>query len=172
MSFITQNYKLFILLIALLSMPAAGAYAQGGQSTPEELGKSKAAATQANDKAALKALIHPEVLKHMQENNPQKLEELLQAWMQITIPENYMFGVKPVSEISEYDAKTQSMNVTGQTMHFPIPPTHFMVFVIEQEQTVKVGGKEEKRMMKIPLGVDPIRQDKGKWYILLPVIQQ
>lgn len=171
MSFITQNYK-FLLLAVLLSIPAAGAYAQGGQSTPDELGKTKAAATQAKDKAALKALIHPQVLKHMQENNPEKLEELLQAWTEITIPENYMFGVKPVSEISEYDTKTQSMNVTGQTMHFPVPPTHFMVFVVEKEQTVDVGGKKEKRTVKIPLGVDPIRQDKGKWYILLPVVQQ
>ena len=81
----------------------------------------------------------------VREARPQLLEPIMK--MEITIPENYMFGVKPVSEISEYDTKTQSMNVTGQTMHFPVPPTHFMVFVVEKEQTVDVGGKLNTKQM-------------------------
>lgn len=172
MSYITQNYKRSLLFALLLLIPHASAFSQGGQSTPQGLGQLKAAATQAKDKSALKSLIHPQVVKHMQENDPEKLEQLLGAWTVIAIPENYLFAVKPVSEISEYDARSQSMNVTGQTMYFPVPPTHFMVFVVEQEKTVNVGGKEEKKTVKIPLGIDPIREEDGKWYILLPVVKE
>ena len=46
-----------------------------------------------------------------------------------------------------------------------------MVFVVEQENTVNVGGKEETKTERIPLGVDPIREENGKWYILLPGVK-
>jgi len=143
--------------------------AQGGQSTPEGLGPSKAATTQAKDKAALKALIHPEVVEHMQEHAPAKLEEILNAWTVIAIPENYLFAVKPVSEIGEYDAKTQTMNVTGQPMYFPVPPSHFMVMVAETQKTDSEG---KTQTVRVPLGIDPISQIGGKWYIILPGVKE
>ena len=168
MSCLTSKSKKLLLVTVLLLLPFTSALAQSGQSTPEELGKSKAVATQAKDKAALKALIHPEVVKHMQKHDPGKLEEILNAWTVIAIPENYLFAVKPVSEISEYDAKTQTMNVTGQQMYFPVPPSHFMVLVAETQKTDNQG---KTQTVRIPLGIDPISQVNGKWYIILPGVK-
>lgn len=165
----TNHCKHIILIAVLLLLPLSSALAQGGQSTPEQLGQSKAAATQAKDKAALKALIHPEVLKHMQEHEPVKLEEILNAWTVIVIPENYLIAVKPVSEIGEYDAKTQTMNVTGQEMYFPVAPSHFMVMVAETQKTDSQG---KTQTVRVPLGIDPISQVGGKWYIILPGVKE
>ena len=169
MKYLTNKSKKLLLFAAFLLFPLTSALAQGGQSTPEELGKSKAIATQAKDKAALKALIHPDVLKYMQEHDPAKLEEILNAWTVIAIPENYLFAVKPVSEIGEYDAKTQTMNVTGQPMYFPVPPSHFMVMVAETQKTDSQG---KTQTVRIPLGIDPISQVGGKWYIILPGVKE
>jgi hypothetical protein len=169
MTYTRSHFKQFILIAVLLLLPLSSALAQGGQSTPEELGQSKAAATQAKDKAALRALIHPEVVEHMQEHDPAKLEEILNAWTVIAIPENYLFAVKPVSEIDEYDAKTQTMNVTGQSMYFPVPPSHFMVMVAETQKTDSEGRTQTVR---VPLGIDPISQVGGKWYIILPGVKE
>ena len=169
MNHISTHCRHLVLFAAILLIPLSSAFAQGGQGTPEELGKSKALATQAKDKAALKALIHPDVVKHMQTHEPEKLEGILNAWTVIVIPENYLLAVKPVHEIGEYDPKTQTMNVTGQTMYFPVPPSHFMVIVAEKEKTDSQGNTQTVR---IPLGIDPITQVGGKWYIILPGVKE
>lgn len=164
-----MNYlKRFILVAVLLFLPIA-AMAQTNQNTPEALGNSKALATQAKDKAALKALIHPDVVTYMEANDPAKLEEILDAWTVIQIPENYLLAVKPVNEIGEYNAQTQTMNVTGQEMYFPVPPSHFMVIVAEVQ---KKDSQGKMQTVKLPLGVDPISQKGGKWYIILPGVKQ
>ncbi len=169
MIYLTYNSKKLLLIAVLLLLPLSSALAQVDQSTPEALGKSKAIATQAKDKAALKNLIHPEVVKHMQKHEPAKLDEILNAWTVIAIPENYLIAVKPVSEIGEYNAQTQTMNVTGQEMYFPVPPSHFMVIVAETQKTDSAG---KVRTIKIPLGIDPISQVDGKWYIILPGVKE
>ena len=160
--------KHLVLIAAILLIPLTGALAQVDQSTPEALGKSKAKATQAKNKVALKALIHPEVVKHMQKHEPAKLDEILNAWTVIAIPENYLLAVKPVNEIAEYNPQTQTMNVTGKEMYFPVPPTHFMVIVAETEKTDKDG---KKQTLRIPLGIDPIIKVGDKWYIILPGVK-
>ncbi len=169
MTYLTNHCKKLLLLAALLLIPLSGAFAQVDQSTPEALGKSKAVATQAKDKTALKGLIHPEVVKHMQKHEPQKLEEILNAWTVIAIPENYLLAVKPVNEIGEYNAETQTMNVTGQEMYFPVPPSHFMVIVAETQKTDSEGNT---KTVRVPLGIDPITQVGGKWYIILPGVKE
>lgn len=169
MTYLINHSKKLLIITALLFISLTSAFAQVDQSTPEALGKSKAVATQAKDKAALKNLIHPEVVKHMQEHEPQKLDEILNAWTVIAIPENYLIAVKPVNEISEYNAQTQTMNVTGQEMYFPVPPTHFMVIVAETQKTDSEGNA---KTVRVPLGIDPITQVGGNWYIILPGVKE
>ena len=105
----------------------------------------------------------------MQAHDPAKLDEILNAWTVITIPDNYLLAVKPVNEIGEYNSKTQTMNVTGQEMYFPVPPSHFMVIVSEVQKTDSEG---KTQTVRLPLGIDPISQKGGKWYIILPGVKQ
>ena len=158
--------SIFILGVLLLSSEAA--YAQSPPSGVERLAKKMIQYINAKDKDGLKSLIHPRVIAYMDKNDPGSYDEIITAWVGESIPTAHEIAYKPVSSIKEYDAEKQTFDLYGRLLYFPTPPTHFLVIVSEQEATVTVEGKEEKRAVKAPLRIDALREEGGKWYLVLP----
>jgi hypothetical protein len=59
----------------------------------------------------------------------------------------------------------------GSPAYYKIPPTHLMMLAVEKEKTVEVDGKQEKKMVKVPLTPTPlpIGEYQGNWYIVIAV---
>lgn len=160
-----------MLAAGLLITTALFSLAQSASNSPQVLGEKMITAIKAKDKNGLMSLIHPQVVKYMEANNPEKLNETLQNWANTEIPPNHEFVVQPVKDIPDYDPAAQTLTFGKIKMYFPTPPTGFLVLIGDVEAKVQKDGKEEVKRGRGPVTIDAIAQDKGKWYIVLPVLQ-
>jgi len=161
---------LLIISAAMLAVPLRTADAQSGASTPEALGDKVLEAIKSQNKDALKALIHPEVVKYFSEKSPGSLDKVLDNLMSLKIPSNSEFVVQPMDEVSEYDKATQTLTFRDNTLYFPIPPTDLLVLVTEAEIPKRdEKGQETKVKAKVGVMVNTVTQYKKNWYIVLPV---
>jgi len=154
------------------------AFAQSGQETPEALAKTLAVSTKTNNKDAVQALIHPQVVSYLRVTDPAMVENITNSLVQLKIPDNYKVGVINIDELAQtdskmakYDKTTQTLTMMGSSAYYKVPPTHLMALVVEKEKTVQIDGKEEKKVVNVPLTPTPlpVSQFEGKWYIVIAV---
>lgn len=159
-----------VIAVSILAAPIRSALAQTGADTPEALGNKVLEAIKAQNKDALKALIHPEVIEYLKGKNPGELDKVLGNLLSLKIPKSSEFVVQPMEEVSEYDKATQTLTFRESTLYFPIPPTDLLVLVTETEIPKKdEKGVETKVKAKVGVMVNTITQYNKGWYIVLPV---
>ena len=162
--------SLLIIAAAVLSSPVTSAWAQGGASTPEALGNKVLESIKSQNKDGMKSLIHPEVIAYFKDNSPGEVDKIIDNFLTLQIPKNGEFVVQPIEEVSEYDKATQTLLFREYTLYFPVPPMDLLVLVTEAEIARKDDkGVETKTKAKVGVMVYTITQNKGSWYIVLPV---
>lgn len=160
-----------VFAVAALFLTQTGlAAAQNGPASPQALGEKLITAIKAQDKNALLALINPEVIDYMKKNDQAKLDESIQNWLNTKVPPNHEFVVQPVNQIPDYHANSKTLTFGSVTMYFPVAPTDFLVLIGDVEATVKEDGKDVVKKGRGPVTIDAVMQDKGVWYVVLPVI--
>ncbi|MEQ9619729.1 MAG: hypothetical protein RIG61_11220 [Deltaproteobacteria bacterium] len=164
-------FSIIVLAAGLLITTSAFSRAQSVSDSPQALGDKMVAAIKAKNKNDLMSLIHPQVVKYMEANNPKKLDETLQNWVNTEVPPNHEFVVQSVKDIPDYDPAAQTLTFGQIKMYFPTPPTDFLVLVGDVEAKIQKDGKEEIKKGRGPVTIDAIAQNKGNWYVVLPVLQ-
>lgn len=160
---------LVVMTAFMLAVPYR-AGAQSGAATPQDLGNKVLEAIKAQNKDALKSLIHPQVVAYIEQNNTGDLDKVLDNLLSLKIPGNTEFIVQPMEEVSEYDKATQTLSFRENTLYFPIPPSDLLVLVTETEIPKKdEKGVETKVKAKVGVMVNTITQYNKKWYIVLPM---
>lgn len=161
---------LFIIAAAMLISPVTPVWAEGGASTPVVLGNKVLESIKSQNKDGLKSLIHPEVVTYLNDKSPGELDKVLDNFLTLQIPKSGEFVVQPINEVSEYDNATQTLIFRGYTLYFPVPPMDLLVLVTDAEIAKKDDkGVETKTKAKAGVMVYTITQNKGNWYIVLPV---
>ncbi len=159
-----------VIAVSILAAPVHTARAKSGAGTPEALGNKVLEAIKAQNKDALKSLIHPEVIDYLKDKNPGELDKVIGNLLSLKIPETSEFVVQPMEEVSEYDKATQTLTFRENTLYFPIPPTDLLVLVTETEIPKKdEKGVETKVKAKVGVMVNTITEYNKAWYIVLPV---
>ena len=162
-----------LIIMAAVFFGAAGAsFAQGGASSPQDLGSKRIEAVKAKNKDQLMALINPKSVEYMKEKDPGKLEEVITTWLETDIPPNPEFIVQSLKDIPDYNATSQTFTVGPATMYFPVAPTDLLVLVGDREVTVNEDGKDVVQKKRAPVTIDAIMQEGGAWYLVLPVISK
>lgn len=156
---------------AFLFTPLRADRTLGAEDTPQALGEKMITAMKAKDKDALILLIHPGFVTHMKKNDPATLDQILNDWANTRVPETYEFQVRSIDEVKDYDKATQTLVTGGQTMYFPEPPTDLLILMGDVEIKEKVDGEEKTAAARVPLIVNAVTNDGGKWYFVLPVIK-
>lgn len=167
---ILATTAVLILMAAAFLFSSVGESFAQGTPTPQALGEKLVAGIKAKDRNALTALINPEVVAYMKKNDEAKLEETLQNWLNADVPQDHEFVVHSVKDIPDYNAASKTLTFGAVTMYFPVAPTDFLILVGEVEATVKEDGKDVVKKGKAPITIDAVMQDKGNWYVVLPVI--
>ena len=151
-------------------------YAHGAQESPDALVESMVSSINAKNKTAVQSLIHPQVVSYLRVTDPAMLDNISISLMQLQIPADYKMGVIGLDQLGDsgmakYDKATQTLTMMGSSAYYKIPPTHLMALVVEKEKTVEVDGKQEKKIVKVPLTPTPlpIAEYDGKWYIVIAV---
>jgi hypothetical protein len=161
---------LVVMAAVMLAVPFRTAGAQSGAATPQELGNKVLEAIKAQNKDALKSLIHPQVVAYIEQNNTGDLDKVLDNLLSLKIPGNTEFVVQPMEEVSEYDKATQTLTFRDNALFFPIPPTDLLVLVTETEIPKKdEKGEETKVKAKVGVMVNTVTQYNKNWYIVLPM---
>jgi len=164
----------FVVLLFIVSVTSA----QSGQESPEALAKTLAESTNAKNKNAVQALIHPQVVSYLRVTDPAMVENITNSLMQLKIPENYKVGVISLDELAQtdskmakYDKAEQTLTMMGSSAYYKVPPSHLMMLAVEKQKTVEVDGKKENRIVNVPLTPTPlpVSQFDGKWYIVIAV---
>lgn len=159
-----------VIAVTILAAPLSPVLAESVASTPEALGNKVLEAIKAQNKDALKALIHPEVVDYLKDKNPGELDKVIGNLLGLKVPETSEFVVQPMEEVSEYDKATQTLTFRENTLYFPIPPTDLLVLVTETEIPKKdEKGVETKVKAKVGVMVNTITEYNKAWYIVLPV---
>lgn len=160
-----------LIIMAAVFFGAAGAsFAEGGASSPQDLGSKRIEAVKAKNKEQLMALINPKSVEYMKEKDPGKLEEVIATWLETEVPPNPEFIVQSLKDIPDYNAASQTFTVGPASMYFPVAPTDLLVLVGDREITVNEDGKDVVQKKRAPVTIDAIMQEGGAWYIVLPVI--
>lgn len=167
---IARTGVLIIVAAAVLFGVAGSSFAEGGASSPQELGSKRIEAVKAKNKEQLLALINPKSIEYMKEKDPGKLEEVIATWLETEVPPNPEFIVQSLKDIPDYNAASQTFVVGPATMYFPVAPTDLLVLVGDREVTVNEDGKDVVQKKRAPVTIDAIMQEGGSWYIVLPVI--
>ena len=173
-SFLSLSGLLVVLFVTL-----AATFAQSAQESPEALAQTLSRSTNAKNKSAVQALIHPQVVSYLRVTDPTMLDNISASLMQLQIPADYKMGVIGLDQLGDsgmakYDKATQTLTMMGSPAYYKIPPSHLMALVVEKEKTVEVDGKQEKKIIKVPLTPTPlpIGEYEGKWYIVIAVGKQ
>ncbi len=159
-----------MLAAAFLFGASSASFAQGGATSPQELGSKRIAAGKAQNKEQLLALINPKSVEYMKEKDPGKLEEVINTWLKTEIPPNPEFILQSLKDIPDYNAASQTFVVGPSSMYFPVAPTDLLVLVGDRQITVKKDGKDVVEKKRAPVTIDFVMQEDGVWYIVLPVI--
>lgn len=161
-----------VVAAAFLFMPLHADKALGAADSPQALGEKMITAMKAKDKNALIPLIHPGFVTHMKKNDPATLDKILNDWANTRVPETYEFQVSSIDEVKDYDKATQTLASGGQTLYFPVPPTDLLILMGDVEIKEEVDGEEKTAAARVPLIVNAVTNDGGKWYFVLPVIKE
>ncbi len=173
-----RNFLGIPLIITVLLASVGAASAQVGQATPDALAKTMVSSINAKNVAGVQALIHPQIVSYLRVTDPAMLNNITASLMQLKIPENYKVGVisldeleKSGNQMAKYDKATQTLTLMGSPAYYKIPPSQLMMLVVEKEKTVQIDGKEEKKVVNVPLTPTPlpIGQYQGNWYIIIAV---
>lgn len=147
--------------------------------TPESLANTLVSSINAKNKAGVQALIHPQVVSYLRVTDPALLEDVTVSLMALKIPPDYKMGVVSIEKLegsgmAHYDKSTQVLTMMGSPAYYKIPPTHLMMLVVEKEKMVDLDGKQEKKIVKVPLTPTPlpIGQYEGNWYIVIAAGKQ
>jgi len=167
---VARTAVLILTAAAFLFGAASASFAQGGATSPQELGSKRIAAVQAQSKEQLLALINPKSVEYMEKNDPGRIEDVLNTWLETNIPPNPEFVLKSLKEMPEYNAAAQTFVVGPATMYFPTAPTDLLVLIADREVTVKENGKDVVKKSRAPVTIDAVMQENGVWYVVLPVI--
>jgi hypothetical protein len=157
------------LLVALCVAVSAPFELARHQEDPRALADAFVGAANDGDRAALQALVHPDVVAYLMEQVPERWEEVLSRWAETRFDDDYHVTVRPASDVEAYDEGTQALVFGGKLrFRFPVlPPSHF--FIIQN------AGEIENRDGRLGLGgpaaVEAARQDGGRWYITVPVVE-
>ncbi len=157
------------LLVALCVAVSAPFESARHQEDPRALAEAFVGAANDGDRAALQALVHPDVVAYLMEQMPERWEEVLSGWAETRFDDDYHVTVRPASDVEAYDEGTQALVFGGKLrFRFPVlPPSHF--FIIQN------AGEIENRDGRLGLGgpaaVEAARQDGGRWYITVPVVE-
>lgn len=146
--------------------------ALGAADTPQALGEQMITAMKAKDKEALVLLIHPGFVAHIKKTDPATLDQILDDWANTRVPETYEFQVHSIDEVKDYDKSAQTLVSGNQTMYFPEPPTDLLILMGDVEIKEKVDGEEKTASARVPLIVNAITNEGGKWYFVLPMIKE
>ena len=169
----TNNFystALWILAAVILAAPVIPARAQSGANTPEVLGNKVLEGIKAQNKDAIKSLIHPQVVAYMKNGDPGALDMVINNLLSLKIPPKTEFVVEPMDQVSEYDKATQTLKFRDNTLYFPVAPSELLVLVTDAEIPKKdEKGAETKTKAKVGVMVNTITQYNGNWYIVLPV---
>jgi len=162
---------LWILALAvMLAAPVVPARAQSGANTPEVLGSKVLEGIKAQNKDAIKLLIHPKVIEYMKSGDTGELDLVINNLLSLKVPPNTEFVVEPIDQVSEYDKATQTLKFRESTLYFPVAPSDLLVLVTEAEIPKKdENGVETKTKAKVGVMVNTITKYNGNWYIVLPV---
>jgi hypothetical protein len=173
-----RNFLGLTLIITVLLASVVAASAQVGQATPDALAKTMVSSINAKNVAGVQALIHPQVVSYLRVTDPAMVENITNSLIQLKIPENYKAGVISLEELAQtdskmakYDKATQTLTMMGSSAYYKVPPSHLMMLAVEKEKTVQIDGKEERKIVNVPLTPTPlpISQFEGKWYIVIAV---
>lgn len=167
----------FVFLSLTLSLGLNSGHAQTTP-TPDALAKTLVSSISAQNKPGVQALIHPQVVSYLRVTDPKEIDYISASLLGLKVPPNYKVGVVSLeelnnsgSEMAHYDSATQTLTMMGAPAYYKIPPTHLMMLAVEKEKTVEVDGKQEKKMVRVPLTPTPlpIGQYDGNWYIVIAV---
>ena len=127
-------------------------------------------AIKAKDKDKFLVLVHPDVIEYMNKNNKERFDLIVNDMIHAEIPKNAEFVVQMVEEEPAYNKATQSLEIKDGSMYFPVAPSFFLYLVVPEEAKKQPNGEEKRVTAKKPIMANAITNDKGKYYIVFPVI--
>lgn len=157
------------LLVALCVAVSASFESARHQEDPRALAEAFVGAANDGDRAALEALVHPDVVAYLMQQMPERWEEVLSGWAETRFDEDYHVTVRPASDVEAYDEGTQAL-VFGGKLHFRfpvLPPSHFLII----QKAGEIKSRDGRLGLGGPAAVEAVRQDSGRWYITVPVVE-
>ncbi len=157
------------LLVALCVAVSAPFELARHQEDPRALAEAFVGAANDGDRAALEALVHPRVVAYLLQQMPERWDEVLSRWAETRFDDDYHVTVRPASDVEAYDEGSHALVFGGKLrFRFPVlPPSHFLI--------IQKAGEIESRDGRLGLGgpaaVEAVRQDGGRWYITVPVVE-
>jgi len=157
------------LLVALFVAVSASFESARHQEDPRALAEAFVGAANDGDRAALEALVHPDVVTYLMEQMPERWEEVLSGWAETRFADDYHVTVRPASDVEAYDEGTQALVFGGKLrFRFPVlPPSHFFII----QKAGEIESRDGRLGLSGPAAVEAVRQDGGRWYITVPVVE-
>lgn len=161
---------IFTLISTVLCVSfAAAAHAQD---SAEALGAELVEKIKSGDREGLAALVDPESVAYLKENDPGRLDSMLDVWAELEIPGEYQLTVRKPAEIENYNPSTQTFDMGQITMFFPVIPDSFIELSTETEARVEINGEEGVAKGMAIFLFDAARKSGDRWYLVIPVIKE
>lgn len=133
-----RGIRLRAVALALLAAAAWWPQAVRAQNTPETLAEAFVESVRAEDRAGLRALVHPAVLESLPEA---RVRGAVDSWMDPEIPEDYQLRVKAPAEVEAYDPETRTYDLGGLPLRFPVAPDRFLEIVVTRRTPGQADGE-------------------------------
>jgi hypothetical protein len=157
-------------LLVALGVVIAASVATRMQESPKLLAEAFVRAANASDRGALERLVHPDVVAYLEEQDPERWEQVLAGWAGTRFEAGYDVVVRPSSEVDLYDEAQQTL-VFGDRLRFrfPVqPPSHFLIIQIKNGSAASAN---DERPLLGSNAVEAVREDGGRWYVTVPVVE-
>jgi hypothetical protein len=157
-------------LLVALGVVIAASWATRMQESPMILAEAFVRAANTSDRTALENLVHPDVIVYLKERDPERWEQVLAGWAGTRFGAGYDIVVRPSSEVDLYDEGQQTL-VFGDRLRFrfPVqPPSHFLIIQIKNRSPL---GASDERPLLGSNAVEAVREDGGRWYVTVPVVE-
>lgn len=155
---------------AILALALAGAVAlwprpAEAQESPEALVEASVESARAEDRAGLRALVHPTVLESLPEA---RVRGAVDSWLDPDVPEGYELRVKTPDDVEAYDPETRTYELGGLPLRFPVAPDRFFEIVVARRDPGQAGGEGPQGAVTGPEVVHAAARHEGRWYFVLP----